>query len=47
MANMDEVDFADMVEHTPVDTYLVEYREPTEDGRPGRLVPTLSANLPG
>ncbi|MCZ8172177.1 MAG: arginyltransferase [Novosphingobium sp.] len=38
MANMDEVDFADMVEHTPVDTYLVEYREPTEDGRPGRLV---------
>lgn len=38
MANMDEVDFADMVEHTPVDTYLVEYREPAEEGRPGRLV---------
>jgi leucyl-tRNA---protein transferase len=38
MANMDESDFADMVEHTPVDSYLVEYREPTVDGRPGRLV---------
>lgn len=38
MAAMDEVDFADMVEHTPVDTYLVEYREPTADGSPGRLV---------
>ncbi len=38
MASMDEVDFADMVEHTPVDTYLVEYREPTADGSPGRLV---------
>jgi arginine-tRNA-protein transferase len=38
MASMDEVDFADMVEHTPVDSYLVEYREPTVDGSPGRLV---------
>lgn len=38
MASMDEVDFADMVEHTPVETYMVEYREPTVDGRPGRLV---------
>ncbi len=38
MAAMDEVDFADMVEHTPVDTYMVEYREPTADGSPGRLV---------
>ncbi|MCZ8324751.1 MAG: arginyltransferase [Sphingomonadaceae bacterium] len=38
MASMDEVDFADMVEHTPVETYMVEYREPTADGRPGRLV---------
>jgi arginyl-tRNA--protein-N-Asp/Glu arginylyltransferase len=38
MASMDEVDFADMVEHTPVDSYLVEYREPTVDGTPGRLV---------
>lgn len=38
MASMDEIDFADMVEHTPVDSYLVEYREPTSDGTPGRLV---------
>lgn len=33
MAGMDEQDFADMVEQTPVDTYVVEYREPG-----GRLV---------
>ena len=38
MATMDEVDFADMVEHTPVTSYVVEYREPTESGAPGRLV---------
>ncbi|WP_374531877.1 arginyltransferase [Novosphingobium sp.] len=38
MATMDETDFADMVEHTPVETWMVEYREPTIDGTPGRLV---------
>jgi arginine-tRNA-protein transferase len=39
MAEMDDVDFADMVEQTPVKTYVIEYREPEgEDGRPGRLV---------
>lgn len=38
MATMDEVDFADMVEHTPVDSEVVEYREPTADGSPGKLV---------
>ncbi|HMP57192.1 MAG TPA: arginyltransferase, partial [Novosphingobium sp.] len=39
MAAMDEVDFADMVEHTPVTTWLMEYREPSPDGvTPGRLV---------
>jgi arginyl-tRNA--protein-N-Asp/Glu arginylyltransferase len=39
MASMDEVDFADMVEHTPVTSYVIEYREPSsESGRPGRLV---------
>ncbi len=38
MAEMDELDFADMVEQTPVNTYVVEYREPAVDGRPGRLV---------
>jgi arginine-tRNA-protein transferase len=39
MATMDEVDFADMVEHTPVTSYVIEYREPSRDGvTPGRLV---------
>ncbi len=38
MTNMDEIDFADMVEHTPVDSWIVEYREPTADGTPGKLV---------
>ena len=38
MAEMDEHDFADMVEQTPVRTYVVEYREPSVDGKPGRLV---------
>lgn len=38
MATMDETDFADMVEHTPVDSYVIEYREPGVDGLPGRLV---------
>ncbi len=38
MASMDEGDFADMVEQTPVDSVIVEYRERNEDGQPGRLV---------
>jgi arginine-tRNA-protein transferase len=38
MAAMDEIDYADMVEHTPVSSFIIEYREPSEDGRPGRLV---------
>ncbi|MEO7384208.1 MAG: arginyltransferase [Novosphingobium sp.] len=39
MMAMDEVDFADMVEHTPVTTGILEYREPSADGvRPGKLV---------
>lgn len=39
MATMDDSDFADMVEHTLVTTYIVEYREPSADGvTPGRLV---------
>lgn len=38
MAAMDEVDFADMVEHTTVTSSMIEYREPDSDGRPGRLV---------
>ena len=38
MAEMDEYDFADMVEQTPVTTYLVEYREPATGAGPGRRV---------
>ena len=38
MAEMDETDYADMVEQSPVDTYVMEYREPTTDGSVGRLV---------
>ncbi len=38
MADMDEFDFADMVEQTPVKTFMMEYREPGERGAPGRLV---------
>ncbi len=39
MASMDDSDFADMVEHTPVTSYVYEYREPSPDGvTPGRLV---------
>ena len=38
MAEMDESDFADMVEQTPVRTYLIEYREPSVGGKPGKLV---------
>ncbi len=38
MSAMDELDYADMVEHTPVTSTLVEYREPGEGGQPGKLV---------
>ncbi|MCS6985866.1 MAG: arginyltransferase [Sphingomonadaceae bacterium] len=39
MSTMDAYDFADMIETSPVDTVVVEYREPSPDpSRPGRLV---------
>ena len=38
MATMDEVDYADMVEHTAVSSYLIEYREPSEGDEQGRLI---------
>ena len=39
MTEMDELDYADMVEHSPVTSYMIEYREPSFDGvTPGRLV---------
>ncbi len=38
MAAMDEVDYADMVEHTSVSSFVVEYREPSTEGGSGKLV---------
>jgi len=38
MAGMDETDYADMVEQSPVKSYVIEYREPSVAGRRGRLV---------
>lgn len=38
MVSMDECDYADMVEHTPVSSYVIEYREPSDGLMPGRLV---------
>lgn len=38
MANMDEGDYADMVEQSPVNSYVIEYREPSVNGARGRLV---------
>ena len=38
MAAMDENDYADMVEQSPVSSYVIEYREPSTDGSRGRLV---------
>jgi arginine-tRNA-protein transferase len=35
---MDAFDYADMVEQTPVTTWVIEYREPSVEGRPGPLV---------
>ncbi len=38
MTNMDEMDYADMVEQSPVSTKVIEYREPPRpDGAPGKL----------
>lgn len=38
MAGMDEDDYADMIEHSPVNSFVLEYREPAQGGRRGRLV---------
>ena len=38
MSAMDELDYADMIEHTPVNSVVTEYREPLPNGKPGRLV---------
>lgn len=38
MATMDESDYADMVEQSPVSSYVIEYREPSVNGERGKLV---------
>jgi arginine-tRNA-protein transferase len=38
MAGMDEDDYAEMIEHSPVNSLIVEYREPARNGRRGKLV---------
>ena len=38
MAGMDEEDYADMIEQSPVNSVIVEYREPSINGARGRLV---------
>ena len=38
MASMDENDYADMVEQTPVGSHVIEYREPAANGARGRLI---------
>ena len=38
MAGMDEQDYADMVEHSPVNSVIVEYREPSIGDRLGKLI---------
>lgn len=38
MAEMDELDYADMVEQSPVDSYVIEYRERLAGGGRGRLI---------
>ena len=38
MAGMDEDDYADMVEHSPVDSTVIEYRAPARNGERGALL---------
>jgi len=38
MTDMDDMDYADMVEQSPVKSHIVEYREPGRFGQPGKLV---------
>ena len=47
MTQMEDTDFADMVEHTPVSSYVVEYREPGIGAEPGRLVGACLTDFQG
>ncbi|MFW2851744.1 arginyltransferase [Sphingomonas sp. TX0543] len=38
MAGMDETDYADMIEQSPVNSVIVEYREPSVNGAQGKLI---------
>jgi arginine-tRNA-protein transferase len=38
MVNMDDMDYADMVEQSPVRSHVMEYRTPTRFGQRGKLV---------
>lgn len=47
MTQMEEHDFADMVEHSPVSSYVIEYREPGIGSQPGRLVGACLTDFQG
>lgn len=47
MTQMEESDFADMVEHSPVSSYVIEYREPVVGSQPGRLVGACLTDFQG
>lgn len=47
MAGMEESDFADMVEHTPVTSCVVEYRLASETGGTGRLIGACLTDVQG
>ena len=47
MTQMEESDFADMVEHSPVSSYVIEYREPGDGSRPGKLVGACLTDFQG
>ena len=47
MTQMEEGDFADMVEHSPVSSYVIEYRDPGVGSQPGRLVGACLTDFQG
>ncbi|WP_375291442.1 arginyltransferase [Qipengyuania sp.] len=47
MTQMEESDFADMVEHSPVSSYVIEYREPGVGSQPGKLVGACLTDFQG
>lgn len=47
MTQMEEGDFADMVEHSPVSSYVIEYREAGVGSQPGRLVGACLTDFQG